>query len=53
MHIISGGLDTNLKVYDLNNNTETMLGSHDNAIKCVEYSTKINGIVTGSWDKVN
>lgn len=30
-----------------------MLGSHDNAIKSVEYSSKMNGIVTGSWDKVS
>jgi cell cycle arrest protein BUB3 len=45
-------LDTQLKLFDLNNNTETNIGSHDNAIKCVEYSSKINGIVTGSWDKV-
>jgi cell cycle arrest protein BUB3 len=52
VHIISGGLDSQLKLYDLNNNTETVLGNHDNAIKCVEYSSKINGVVTGSWDKV-
>lgn len=52
VHIISGGLDAQLKIFDLNNNTETLIGSHDKAIKAVEYSSKINGIVTGSWDKV-
>lgn len=52
MHIISGGLDSQLKLFDLNNNTETLIGNHDNSIKCVEYSSKVNGVVTGSWDKV-
>lgn len=50
-HTASGGLDNQLKFYDLNTHSEAILGSHDDAIKCVEYSTKVNGIVTGSWDK--
>lgn len=51
--MISGSIDAQLKLYDLNNSSETILGSHDNSIKCVEYSSKINGVVTGSWDKVS
>lgn len=27
-----------------------MVGKHDNAIRCVEYSTDMNCIITGSWD---
>lgn len=53
MHIISGGLDSQLKLFDLNSNTETLLGSHDDSIKCVEFSAKVNGVATGSWDKVS
>lgn len=26
------------------------MGTHDNAIKAVEYSSDVNGILTGSWD---
>lgn len=44
-------MDNQLKFYDLNTHTEAILGNHDDAIKCVEYSSKVNGIVTGSWDK--
>lgn len=51
MHTVSAGLDGQLKLYDLNSNAEAVLGNHDNAIKCVEFSSKVNGVVTGSWDK--
>lgn len=30
--------------------SESILGSHDNAIRAVEYSGEVNGILTGSWD---
>lgn len=53
MHIISGGLDSQLRLFDLNTNTETLLGAHDESIKCVEFATKVNGVATGSWDKVS
>lgn len=29
---------------------ESVLGSHDSAIRAVEYSSEVNGILTGSWD---
>lgn len=51
MHVVSGGLDNTLKFYDLNTQVETILGTHSEAIKCVEYAVKVNGILTGSWDK--
>ena len=50
IHVWSGGLDNTLKCYDINSNHETALGTHENAIKCVEYSNELNVIVTGSWD---
>eukprot|EP00092_Neocalanus_flemingeri_P017517 GFUD01018950.1.p1 GENE.GFUD01018950.1~~GFUD01018950.1.p1 ORF type:complete len:329 (+),score=106.20 GFUD01018950.1:65-1051(+) len=49
-HVWSGGLDNCLKSYDVNSRQERVLGSHENAIKCVEYSGENNVIVTGSWD---
>lgn len=47
----SGGLDNTLKYYDLNTHTDSIIGTHNDAIKCVEMATKVNGILTGSWDK--
>lgn len=51
VHVVSGGLDNTLKHYDLNTNTDTTIGTHNDAVKCVEHAPKINGILTGSWDK--
>ena len=50
IHVWSGGLDNTLKCYDINSSQESSLGTHENAIKCVEYSGDLNVIVTGSWD---
>lgn len=49
--MVSGGLDNTLKLYDLNANSECIVGVHSEAIKCVEMATQVNGILTGSWDK--
>lgn len=40
-----------MKHCDLNSQAETILGTHNDAIKCVELASKVNGILTGSWDK--
>ncbi|KAG9292830.1 hypothetical protein G9A89_016192 [Geosiphon pyriformis] len=50
-HAFSGGLDKRLKKFDFNTGNDTILGLHDEAIKCVEYSKENSLIVTGSWDK--
>lgn len=51
IHVWSGGLDNSLKCFDINSGMETLVGSHDNAIKCVNYCPELNLIATGSWDK--
>jgi cell cycle arrest protein BUB3 len=51
IHTVSGGLDQQVKFYDLNTHSEQILGTHDDAVKCVEFAGKINGVVTGSWDR--
>uniref|UniRef100_U5EUS7 Mitotic checkpoint protein BUB3 n=1 Tax=Corethrella appendiculata TaxID=1370023 RepID=U5EUS7_9DIPT len=48
---VSGGLDNLVKIYDLNTHSENILGTHDDAVKCVEVATKVNGVLTGSWDR--
>ena len=46
----SGGLDNILKSFDINSSTESAHGSHEGAIKCVEFSGECGLVVTGSWD---
>nr|XP_054766335.1 mitotic checkpoint protein BUB3-like [Lytechinus pictus] len=50
-HVYSGGLDNMLKLYDINTSTENILGNHEDAVKCVEFCTDVNVVVTGSWDQ--
>ncbi|CAH1783481.1 unnamed protein product [Owenia fusiformis] len=50
VHAYSGGLDNSLKMYDFNTSAETHVGSHDGAVRCVEYAPDTNVVITGSWD---
>ncbi|KAJ3188549.1 mitotic spindle checkpoint protein Bub3 [Irineochytrium annulatum] len=47
----SGGLDRELKGVDLQETKETVLGSHDDGIKCVHYAKETGTVISGSWDK--
>jgi len=49
-HCFSGGLDMQLKMFDINTKTEVVLGEHSQAIRCVGYNPQENLVVTGSWD---
>lgn len=31
--------------------TDTIVGTHDAPIRCVEYCPEVNVMVTGSWDR--
>ena len=55
----SGSLDGRLKTFDINSSIDSSVGgggpdgtgpAHDSTVRCVEYSSEINAIVTGSWD---
>jgi len=48
--VVSGGLDNIIKAFDINTQQGRVVGRHENAVKCVEYSSDNNVIVTGSWD---
>uniref|UniRef100_A0A3P8WJ37 Mitotic checkpoint protein BUB3 n=1 Tax=Cynoglossus semilaevis TaxID=244447 RepID=A0A3P8WJ37_CYNSE len=50
-HSWSGGLDAQLKTHDLNTDQDTIVGTHDAPIRCVEYCPEVNVMVTGSWDR--
>lgn len=30
---------------------ETVVGNHDDAVRCIEYAPDVNVVVTGSWDQ--
>lgn len=51
-HSFSGGLDRQLIMYDFNAQKETIIGQHQDAIRCVHYCPSSNLIITGSWDKL-
>lgn len=46
----SGGIDQDMVMTDLKTGQQTVLGSHDAAIKCVEYSPESRLAISGSWD---
>lgn len=46
----SGGLDRTLTMCDFQAGTTSVLGTHDTAIKCVEYSETTGLVVSGGWD---
>eukprot|EP00640_Fibrocapsa_japonica_P003122 CAMPEP_0113944414 /NCGR_PEP_ID=MMETSP1339-20121228/34406_1 /TAXON_ID=94617 /ORGANISM="Fibrocapsa japonica" /LENGTH=333 /DNA_ID=CAMNT_0000949619 /DNA_START=85 /DNA_END=1086 /DNA_ORIENTATION=+ /assembly_acc=CAM_ASM_000762 len=49
-HGFCGGLDRSLKMFDFNNGSESVLGSHNGAIRCVEFSLHSGLVFTGGWD---
>jgi len=46
----SGGMDKAVVSYDFTAQTPTILGYHDDTIRCVEFSADRTLVVTGSWD---
>ncbi|CAK9292203.1 unnamed protein product [Gordionus sp. m RMFG-2023] len=50
IRVASGGLDGNLNLIDINQNSENVIGNHNAPIKCVEYCPAIGVFATGSWD---
>jgi len=46
----SGGIDKVVKMCDLSSGTEKILGTHEEAVRCVEYCHEEHFVITGSWD---
>lgn len=46
----SGGFDQQVKIYDFNASTETIIGNHSGPVRCVEYASEVNAMATGGWD---
>lgn len=50
-HVWSGGLDKAVVSFDFATKTGTVVGTHNLPIRCVEYCSSLDVIITGSWDK--
>lgn len=49
----SGGLDCQVRAYDFNTSAGSILvGRHDGAIKCIEFSPEVNAVISGGWDSL-
>ena len=44
IHVWSGCLDGKLKSFDINSNQESVVGMHENTIRCIEFSNEINAV---------
>lgn len=48
---VSVGLEKKVFLYDFNHLKETLLGQHDEGIRCVEFHQATGQVFTGSWDR--
>jgi cell cycle arrest protein BUB3 len=49
-HAASGGLDHQVRYYDLNAGHESLLGAHDQAVRATVCSAELGVVYSGSWD---
>ncbi|XP_037282586.2 mitotic checkpoint protein Bub3 [Rhipicephalus microplus] len=50
VHAWSGGGDCLVKSFDFNCSAETVVGRHRDTVRCVEFCSDVNVIISGSWD---
>ncbi|TNN19698.1 Mitotic checkpoint protein isoform 2 [Schistosoma japonicum] len=50
VHVVSGSIDGELKLFDCNTNQNQILGSCLRAISTMHYNSNIQACITGSWD---
>eukprot|EP00939_MAST-03C_sp_MAST-3C-sp1_P000259 g259.t1 len=48
--VISGGLDCGVTMHDFNSGNEDVIGTHEKAVRCLEFSELTGLVVSGSWD---
>ncbi|CAK8688915.1 mitotic checkpoint protein BUB3-like [Clavelina lepadiformis] len=51
VHGWSGSLDGSVVMYDFNVRNETIVGAHNDAVRCIEFCPETNVIASGSWDQ--
>lgn len=47
----SGGLDKKVKLFDFPSQSESVVGGHEDTVRCVEYCPELGLLASGSWDK--
>jgi len=47
----SGGLDCGVKMFDFQSSNEDVIGCHEKAVRCLEFSPETGLLVSGSWDQ--
>ena len=45
-----GGLDNTVTLFDLKTKRDIVLGTHNGAVRCLEYNPMRNAVVSGGWD---
>eukprot|EP00516_Mucochytrium_quahogii_P006602 CAMPEP_0203753442 /NCGR_PEP_ID=MMETSP0098-20131031/7210_1 /ASSEMBLY_ACC=CAM_ASM_000208 /TAXON_ID=96639 /ORGANISM=" , Strain NY0313808BC1" /LENGTH=326 /DNA_ID=CAMNT_0050644039 /DNA_START=228 /DNA_END=1208 /DNA_ORIENTATION=- len=50
-NVVSGGLDTTVRVHDFASEQGSVLGKHDGPVRCVEYCRDKKLVLTGGWDR--
>ncbi|KAI1719406.1 mitotic checkpoint protein BUB3 [Ditylenchus destructor] len=50
--VVSGGLDEIVKVCDLENGRETVMGQHTDGVRCLEFCNTMRVAVSGGWDNL-
>lgn len=50
VHAWSGGVDCQVKSFDFNCSAETVIGRHKGPVRCVEFCSAVNAVISGSWD---
>ncbi|GMT08753.1 hypothetical protein PFISCL1PPCAC_50, partial [Pristionchus fissidentatus] len=48
--VASGGADFMVKMFDVEGRKDWVVGQHAAPVRCIEYSERMNCLVTGSWD---
>ena len=51
MKTFTGACDNKVRFFDLPSQKETLVGSHEFAVKTVHFHPNFNILLTGSWDK--
>lgn len=49
--VYTAELDKSVKEVDVQTGAMRMLATHDEPVKCVEWSTELNAVLSASWDK--
>ena len=49
--VVGGGLDCSVILRDVETKNKDIVGSHEKAVRCLEYARSMGLIVSGSWDQ--